>query len=285
MTIADLLQIASEQLEAADVPAARVDAEWLLAHCLNCRRSDLQLNAGQPLAIGAEHQFLELLQRRLGREPLQYILGDQEFFGRRFRVTPHVLIPRPETELLISTALSVLPSSGGRVLDIGTGSGCIAITLALEAPQCQVTATDTALEALRVAHGNAQWHDVAARIRFLDADLFPPVVDGGYDLIVSNPPYCAESEWSTLQVEVRDFEPKSALLAGPDGLAVLRRVLAGAPGYLNPGGTVICEFGYGQRAALVALLQDMESYDAPEFFDDLQGIPRVLKIRARGPHG
>lgn len=285
MTIDELLHIASEQLEAADVPSARVDAEWLLAHCLNCRRSDLQLNMRQPLARGAEDQFLKLLQRRLGREPLQYILGDQEFFGRRFRVTPHVLIPRPETELLISTALPLLPTTGGRVLDIGTGSGCIAITLALEAPQCQVTATDTSLEALRVAQANAQWHDVGPRIRLLDADLFPPVVDGGYDLIVSNPPYCAESEWPTLQVEVRDFEPKSALLAGPDGLAVLRRVLAEAPAHLKPGAWLVCEFGYGQRAALVALLQGMESYDSPEILDDLQGIPRIVKVRGRGAHG
>jgi len=205
----------------------------------------------------AADRLLPLVARRAGGEPLQYVLGAWEFFGREFLLTRDTLIPRPETEGLVERALSVLRRKGtapSLALDVGTGSGAIAVTLAAEIPSARVVATDVSPGALRTARENARRHGVAGRVRFACCDADSALKCGGrFDVVVSNPPYVAEGEWEALPSAVRDYEPPGALRAGPDGLSVLRRLVAGAAGLLSPGGELWCEVGAGQGAAVAAL--------------------------------
>lgn len=277
MQLSELLRSAEQQLVAAGVPDPQIDAQWLLAHCLNCRRIDLQLNATQPVAASVRKTFDGFMARRIRREPLQYILATQDFFGRTFRVTPDVLIPRPETETLIDTMLALFPDRNRplQILDIGTGSGAIAITLAHEFPQAEIVAIDQSVEALRVAKHNGEQHAVHDRLHLYAADLFPAHRDQTFDCIVSNPPYIRAADWSTLQPEIRDYEPQMALVAGDDGLAIIARIIQDAPAWLKPLGWLICEIGMGQVDAVTALLH-AEPYDAVTTHNDLQHIPRVI---------
>jgi release factor glutamine methyltransferase len=253
---------------------ARRDAELLLLHVTGLTRADLLTHPERELTERQMQHYSAAIARRAQHEPLQHITGTQEFFGRSFIVNRQVLVPRPETEHLVEAALAIRPHPK-RVLDIGTGSGILAITLALEFPDASVTATDVSPEALAVAQANARTLATADRIRFLESDLFAAFAalsDARFDCIVSNPPYVAISE--LLEPEVRDYEPATALYAGMDGLAVYRRLIPEAFEYLEPGGHLLLEIGHGQRDAIGDLLR-AGGFDGIEFIHDLQRIPRV----------
>jgi release factor glutamine methyltransferase len=270
---------AGEALQAARVRLAatsrnpRRDAEVLLAHLLGCDHAAL-LTHPERLLSPAESDRLEgLLKRRLACEPMQYITGSQEFFGLLFEVTPDVLIPRPETEHLVEAALEHIgPEGKARIVDVGTGSGAIAVALAHARPRAQVTAVDLSPAALEVARRNAQRHGVLERVVFLQSDLLSAIDCADFDLVVSNPPYIAEGE--VLEPQVFNYEPRSAIYAGPTGLEVYERLIPQAHTVLKPEGWLLLEIGFGQQPAVEALLCGWRSVGV---IHDLQGIPRVLQ--------
>jgi release factor glutamine methyltransferase len=228
--------------------------------------------------------FDELIRRRASREPVAYITGVREFYGREFHVTPAVLIPRPETELVVEEALSALPStrraSGGLfIVDVGTGSGCLAVTMALERPDARVLATDISAAALEVARANAQALGVADRVEFMRTSLLPPL-DAPADMIVSNPPYIPERDRPTLQPDVREFEPVQALFGGDDGLDVIRALVQAAAGALRRGGWLVMEIGAGQGPAVRTLIEQAGALSLGHVQPDLQGIERVVVAKA-----
>jgi release factor glutamine methyltransferase len=274
-TLAAVLHRGVERLRA--FPNGRRDAQQLLLRVL--QRDGAWLLAHPEAALSDEQArcYEDWIARRERREPVQYILGEQEFFGLPLQVTPDVLIPRPETEHLVESALTrVAHDQQARICDVGTGSGAIAIALAHHLPLAEVTAVDKSPEALAVARGNAVRNGVAARVRFLPSDLLAAVNGERFDMIVSNPPYVANSE--LLEAQVRLYEPQQALYAGPTGLEVHRRLIPAARRALVDRGLLLLEIGYGQRDAVSALLV---GWDAVEFVDDLQGIPRVAIARRR----
>jgi release factor glutamine methyltransferase len=242
-----------------------------LAHVLGCGRVGLLTHPERVLSPPECEQFESLLQRRLAYEPMQYILREQEFFGLPFEVTPDVLIPRPETEHLVEAVLRLEQKSA--ILDVGTGSGAIAVALAHTSPESRVTAVDISAAALEVARRNAERHGVADRVTFLRSDLLASV-EGQFDIIVSNPPYVAEEE--VLEPQVARYEPHSALYAGPTGLEIYNRLLPQAREHLKPGGWLLLEMGFGQSSALTTLLNDWCNVS---FIEDLQGIPRVVQAQ------
>ncbi|HEX9190637.1 MAG TPA: peptide chain release factor N(5)-glutamine methyltransferase [Candidatus Deferrimicrobiaceae bacterium] len=255
MRLSQLLDLCRREM--AVVPdAAPGEAEILVSAVTGVPRSRLFLWAERD-AAGAAGRLLPLIARRAAGEPLQYVLGAWEFYGREFLLTPDTLIPRPETEGLAERAMAVLRRKGAKpslALDVGTGSGAIAVTLAAEIPSARVVATDISPEALRTAGKNARRHGVGGRVLFACCDMDSALKCGGrFDVVVSNPPYVADGEWESLPAGVRQHEPPRALLAGPDGLSVLRRLVAGAGELLSPGGELWCEIGAGQGAAAAAL--------------------------------
>lgn len=250
---------------------AQRDAELLLIHALRTTRAELMTHPERELTERQTNHYQAAIARRAHHEPVQHIIGKHEFYGRDFIVNRLVLIPRPETEHLVEAVLGLDPEPQ-RILDIGTGSGILAITLALELPQATVTATDISTTALAVARKNAEELGAHERVRFVASDLFAALCDERFDCIVSNPPYVATTE--ALESQVRDFEPASALYAGEDGLAVYRRLIPGAIEHLEPGGLLLLEIGHGQRNAVEALLGENRFQDI-RFANDLQGIPRV----------
>jgi release factor glutamine methyltransferase len=281
LTLREALAQATGQLSAhPDLrPTALADAAILLQHLLGVERATLIAHPERTLDRDRQTQYQLLLARRLRFEPIQYILGETEFYGLRLKVTPAVLIPRPETELLIEAVLARQPHGQPvRIADIGTGSGAIAVALAHALPQAELTALDLSRSALAVARWNAALHNVADRIAFLESDLLEAVAGTApYDAIVSNPPYIPSSDAPTLHPQVRDYEPSLALFAGADGLEVYRRLISQAFARLKPSGLLALEIGYRQRDALAQLLSDFNSV---EFLPDLQGIPRVaLAVR------
>jgi release factor glutamine methyltransferase len=255
---------------------ARRDAELLLMHTLRLTKADLLTCPERELTERQSNHYQAAIARRALHEPIQHITGTQEFYGRSFIVNRLVLIPRPETEHLVEAALAIRPAPSRirplRILDIGTGSGILAITLALELPHATVTATDISAAALAVAQQNAQALGVVDRIRFAVSDLFAALDGQCFDCIVSNPPYVSTSE--ALEPQVRDYEPATALFAGEDGLTIYRRLIPQAFSHLEPGGTLLLEIGHGQREALHRLLAQSR-FENIRFIDDLQGIPRV----------
>ena len=263
---------------------ARRDAETLLLHLI--QRRDPEKNSAWLIAHGNNstfvgNEFQTLINRRLSGEPIQYITGKTEFYGLPFRVSPAVLIPRPETEHLVEEVLKRAATFAHpripplRILDIGTGSGCIAVALARHLPHAGITAIDISSEAISLARENAALNGVADRIRFLEGDLLAPVAGEQFEMIVSNPPYVPTADRSSLSVEVRDHEPALALFAGPDGLDIYRRLILAAYAALVPGGLLLLEIGFGQRVAVVALLA-AAGFESIEAFPDLQSIPRVV---------
>jgi release factor glutamine methyltransferase len=262
----------ARQLEGITMQPRR-DAELLLLRVVQRDRAFLLTHPDTELTSEQAENYAEWLRRRAANEPVQYILGEQEFFGLRFVVTPDVLIPRPETEHLVETLLARVPHDQPlRIADVGTGSGAIAVALAHALPQAQVTAVDISEAALAVARRNADSHRVADRICFLKSDLLSAVTGEMFDAIVSNPPYVAEVDWGSLEPQVIDYEPASALFAGPLGLDVYERLIPEAGEVLKPGGWLLMEIGQGQRDDLARLLS---GWDNVSFIDDLQGIPRV----------
>ena len=309
MRLRDWLDQGEAQLAAGPHPdRARRDAETLLMHHIGKNRAWLLAHAGDEYAGCSAIGYAAMLKRRAAGEPIQYITGVCEFYGLPFHVTPAVLIPRPETEHLVECAIRLIPALDKkpkkffsfsvtrnafgkgksqprpgdpketgfppRVLDIGTGSGCIAISILHDWGNAEVTAIDLSASALEVARSNAErlrWDDC---IRFLQGDLLAPVAGETFDLIVSNPPYVPSADRETLAVEVRDHEPGLALFAGDDGLDIYRRLIPDAFGALAHGGYLALEIGYGQSDAIRTLFESA-GFTNIEFTPDLQGIPRV----------
>jgi release factor glutamine methyltransferase len=255
---------------------ARADAELLLMHLLRIDRAWLMAHSDFEMGFDRWEPYYELLQRRRLGEPIQYIIGETEFYGLPFRVTPDVLIPRPETEHLVEKAIALAAQFvHPRIVDVGTGSGAIAIALARHLSQAQIAAVDISNAALDIARENAGRNAVSERIRFLQGDLLAPIRDERFDLVVSNPPYVPAADRDSLSVEVRDHEPALALFASEDGLDVYRRLIPEAVAVLQPRGYVLLEIGFGQSTAVGELLKQA-GLDKIEFIPDLQGIPRVV---------
>jgi release factor glutamine methyltransferase len=258
---------------------ARQDAETILLHVLEKSRAWLHAHSDEELDRSDAIRYMTLILLRYKGEPMQYIAGQTEFYGLPFRVTPAVLIPRPETEHLVEKVFEIAALfHAPRIVDVGTGSGCIAVTLAHHLPHAQITAIDLSSAALASASESAALNHVSHRIRFLEGDLLSPVAGEQFEIIVSNPPYVPETDRATLSVEVRDYEPALALFAGDDGLDVYRRLIPAAFGALVPGGFVALEIGYGQSPAITELLA-RAGFEQIEFVHDLQGIPRVACAR------
>jgi len=277
MTVRSALKQAAARLKAS--PAAGRDAELLLMRALGKDRAWLLTHPEDPLPPQELAQYQGWIARRASHEPIQYILGEQEFFGLAFRVTPDVLIPRPETEHLVEAALARLPRNAPlRIADVGAGSGAIAVTLAHALPQAKIVALDISPAALAIAASNSQRHGVHHRIELRESDLLQAARGQLYDAIVSNPPYVPTGE--ELERQVRDYEPASALYAGESGLDIYRRLIPQAKELLQPRGWLLMEIGHGQRHALAALLAE---WNGVEFIDDLQGIPRVACARRPSP--
>jgi release factor glutamine methyltransferase len=277
-TIREVLEWAAQDFAARGIESPRLDAELLVAKALETDRVGLYLDLNRPLVDQERDAIRPLVARRRDREPVAYILGHRDFWGRRFEVTPDVLIPRPDTETLVEHALECIPEDAGcRVLDVGTGSGAIAVTIAAERPLARVTATDISDAALKVASQNAETLAVASRIRFERADLL--CGDERYDIIVSNPPYIAQAEIAGLQPEVREHEPLSALEAGEDGLDVVRALLAAGVTATDAGAQMLIEVGIGQAPSVVALASEHSEWESVAVHLDLNRIERVVHLR------
>jgi release factor glutamine methyltransferase len=281
-TIAETILAGAHQLRLAGVPEARREVASLLAYVLGKDRSFILTHADDVIEGDQSEIFQKLLTRRASGEPLQYITGHQEFFGLDFEVTPGVLIPRPETELLVETALNLFDAGDAPLIcDVGAGSGCITIALLNKLRQARGVLLDISAAALTVALRNASYHAVADRAEFFISDCFEAVRDThkfAFDLIVSNPPYVETGDRDSLQREVRDFEPPAALFAGADGLSVIRRLLVEAPNFLKPGGFFLFEIGFNQAAAVEALI-DRATWRLMKVYSDLQGIPRTIALQ------
>ena len=273
-----------EKLRQAGIsePEAALDARLLAQWLLGWDAARFVASATEEPRATFQPDYDQFIERRANREPMAYIYAGQEFYGRMFEVTPAVLIPRPETEIIVEAALSVLPNEArARVADIGTGSGCLAITIACERPLARILATDLSHEALEIALRNARRHEVDARVSLAAGDLLPPRVAGdpAFDLIVSNPPYVPEGDRPSLAPEVRDHEPAGALFAGPDGLNVIRRLIPVSAERLAPGGYLIFEIGIDQDAAVTQLISTTPNLRMVGLRNDLQGIPRTAVVQ------
>lgn len=272
-TIGRLLDDGVRTLSArAGAEEARRDVQILLGHSLGVSRAWLTAHREDSADAGIATRFRMLLKQRTVGQPVAYLTGRREFYGREFRVTPDVLIPRPDTETLVEAALGKIPQAApASVLDLGTGSGCIAVTLAQERPTARVTAVELSPSALRIAQENAE--TLAARIEFLQGAWFAPLAGRSFDLIVSNPPYIAAGDPHLQRGDLR-FEPAMALAAGEDGLAEIRRIVGATPGHLNPGGWLLFEHGFDQADACRDLLRGAGFGDLVSL-TDLAGLPRV----------
>lgn len=295
-----LIQWTAEFFEKKGIPNPRLDAELLLARVLGCKRIDLYTGHEKKIAERDLAKYKDLIRRRSAREPLQYIIGETEFWGLKIKVTPDVLIPRPETELLVEEAIKAVtsvecpvsrkenssstrhqtPDTKHCILDIGTGSGCIAIALAKNLPGAKIVATDISKEALSLARENAELNGVVDRIEFVLADIAPWRVfeaeERRFDLVVSNPPYIPTGDFPNLQPEVRDFEPRKALDGGLDGLTVIRKILEEAPPRISPEGFLILEAGEGQAALLREKSQSLRLLSVKK---DYGGTERILTFK------
>ena len=288
MQLRQSLNLAIEHLTAAQVPSPRLNAELLIMYTLDCDRAYLYAHPERELTPDETHRYEEALARRATGVPAQYITGHQEFWGLDLIVSPAVLIPRPETEHVVEAALDCVAKDcvaldrvartllsaalDLRIVDVGTGSGAIALALAKELPTAKIHATDISPEALEVARANAARHDLTSRIEFHRADLLEGFSPASLDIIVSNPPYVGESEEDSVQLEVRKFEPRNAVFAGPTGLEVIERLITQAHAVLRPGGWLVFEIS-GTIADRVRNL--LSRWDKAAIRNDLQGIQRV----------
>ena len=284
-TILRMILWSAEYLTEKGVEAGRLDAEWLLSTALGVDRLQLYLQYDRPLSPEEREAFKPLLRRRASREPLQYIIGRAAFRQLELKTDPRVLIPRPETEVLVQEVLDWASAAGkslGRVWEMGTGTGAVALSLAVEGACTTIVATDSSPDALSVAADNAERYDVSGLVEFREGSLFEPLEEGEeFDVIVSNPPYIAEGEKGELQPEVRDWEPPEALFAGEDGLDVIRQLVAGAPEHLLAGGFLALECGLGQVERIATDLNGTGAFAAVRIRPDLTGRPRFV-IAERG---
>lgn len=294
-TIGSLLRWTTRYFQDKGVSEPRASAEVLLAHVLNLGRLDLYLRHDQPLAPEELARYKALIRRRRQGEPVAYLTGHKEFWSLDFLVTPAVLIPRPETEVLVEAVLEVFrkrqapalapeaPFSNSRktlALEVGVGSGAVVVALARELPELIWVAVDLSEAALRVARENARRHQVTARVHFYRGDLLSGLKPApGFVLLVANLPYVSQKEWEALPREIRDYEPREALLAGEDGLDLLRPLVREAHQYLLPGGWLALEVGAGQDKAVRDLLADTGNYQEIKTIPDYQGLPRVIRAR------
>ncbi len=283
-TIEALVAWIRRTLEQSGVETAAQESRWFVAHVLELQSHHLASKAQEPVSAEQWAHAVSLASRRAAREPLQYILGTQEFCGLEFQVSPAVLIPRPETEVLVQEAVRAVDLDKESVLvDVGTGSGCVAVTLATILGNARIVAVDRSPEALAVAQGNAERHAVAEKIEWMEGDLLSVLRErgmaGAVDVIVSNPPYIAETDWAGLQPEVREFEPRSALLSGPTGTEFHERLLRESKEFLVPGGTLVMEIGQGQCAVVRQMAEHIGGYAPLRVVEDEAGIERVVIAR------
>lgn len=282
VSIAEAIREAAQTLRQGGVPDDRREAGSLLQHVIDRDRTFVITHAEELITPEQQQSFRDCIARRAGGEPLQYITGRQAFFGLDFEVTRDVLIPRPETELLVETALALIDKGpeAPSVCDVGTGSGCIAVALLHGNQRATALAIDLSVEAIQVARRNAARHFVAARISFLAADCLSALGPGRpiFNLMVSNPPYVAASALEGLQREVRDHEPRLALTPGVDGLAIIRRLLLDSGAFVKAGGHLLLEIGFDQGAAVERLI-DRTNWRFMDIHPDLQGIPRIVALQ------
>lgn len=287
--IAEILKEAAKTLQAAGVDEPRREAASLLALALAVDRSFLVAHSGYELNESEMLRYRDFILRRADREPFQHIAGRQEFYGLDFVVTPDVLIPRPETEAIVETALEILKNEENQSFcEVGIGSGCISVSILHEDKRARAVGLDISEKALRIAALNAEKHNVVGRLRLEISNVFAALQSRDndspketFDLIVSNPPYIPASQISDLQPEVRDFDPLEALTDGADGLTVIREIVENAPIFLNPGGWLLLEIGFGQ-AETVRRMFAGETWQGTEVLPDLRGIPRTVKARING---
>jgi len=282
----DILKMSTDYLAKKGIENPRLNVELLLGAVLKMDRVQLYLNFEQPLTHSELDQFRELLRRRGNHEPVQYILGETEFYSLKLRVSPATLIPRPETEILVDRAIELCrkyfdATERIEMLDIGTGSGNIAIALAKNIERCFITAIDVQEETLRVARQNAEYHQVADQIEFLKQDIFAEnfSLSRRYDVIVSNPPYVSAEEFEQLPREIKDFEPVIALDGGTDGLTFFHRIAAIAASLFRPNGILLVEIGSAQSAGVKQLLEKSDAFSQVEIVEDLNKLPRVVAAR------
>ncbi len=286
-TFGEVIAEARRLLEQAGIESAEQEALWIVEHVLRLPVHHVLTKRDRVLSLTELMATRGLLERRVGREPLQYILGTQEFCGLEFHVNPAVLIPRPETELLVEYVAQRIPAERqATIVDVCTGSGCIAVAIARLRPRARVIATDLSNPSLAVARQNATRHEVCERITWLEGDLLRPLaekgLEGRIDVIVSNPPYIAEADWATLQPEVRLFEPRGALVAGPQGTELHERLLREADRYLSPTGALIMEIGAGQARAMRRIVEQIPGYRFHRLVYDEAGLERVVIVERAG---
>lgn len=286
-TIRTVLKLTQDWFAGKEIPSARLDAEILLAHVLDLDRLGLYLDMDRPLTAAELGAYRALVRRRGGREPVAYILGRKEFYGLDFLVSPEVLIPRPDTELLVELALKQLPTDRHvRVADVCTGSGCVAVAIAANREKAEVWATEIDEGARQVASKNIAAHELGERIHLAKGDLFEPCLEHGpFDVVVGNPPYVLENALSGLSSDVRDYEPVLALVGpGTDGLGCHRRILAQVGSQIKEDGSVLLEIGYDQKSAAQAI--DAAGWVFKTVHHDLAGHPRVAEwVRAKKVEG
>lgn len=284
MTVREIIFEATQKLEEAGIPSARLDAEVLLAFLLRCDRLAFIKSPDDTLSEKQLADFDRLIARRAGGEPVAYLTGRKAFWSFVLKVNPTVLIPRPDTEVIVEEALSVVRQESWirpRILDIGTGSGAIALALAREIPDASVTATDISKAVLKTAQKNAAALKLNHSIVFLEGDLFEPV-GGRFDMIVSNPPYIGAEEYESLPAGVKNFEPEEALRAGQTGLEFYEKLIYQAHGYLKENGWLLLEIGARQKQEVRAIFEaHKDFYERIDVREDYAGLPRVIKGRRR----
>ena len=283
MTVHDILNESTKELEAEGIPSARLDAVVLLAFCLSCDRLEFLKNPDMAVSESKLAAFRNLISRRLQWEPVAYITGRKEFWTFTLEVNKDVLIPRPDTEIIVEETLDIchkMDSPEIKILDIGTGSGAIAIALAGELPHAKVTATDISAAALALAKKNVCALKLENKIDFRQGDLFE-TVEGVFDIIVCNPPYISEKEYEKLPVGVKDYEPPVALLAGKKGTEFYEKLIYQAVDYLQKNGWLLLEIGAKQEKSVRGLMEESGCYDSMEMRRDYAGLPRVIRARRK----
>lgn len=276
MKISKALEFAFRKLDESGIPDARLEAASLLAFAIGRDRTFLIAHPEYELLENEEQRFAGFVARRANREPYHYITGTREFYGLDFEVSPDVLIPRPETEIVVEKAIGLLRGlDAPRFLEIGSGSGCISVSILVSLPNATGIAVDINERTLDVSRRNAERHDVASGLVLMRSDLFSSVGDEKFDVITSNPPYVPAADLPTLQPEVREYEPHLALTDGGSGLSIIERIVAGAPAYLRHGGSLLIEFGFGQSAAVRAAFEPA-IWESVDVIADDQGIDRTV---------